>query len=95
MSNPANPMKTPNSVKYYRTIQPVNNKGVPITIDVYNVIEAYRVTCPAVAHAIKKLLCAGLRDKGSRIQDLEESIICITRAIELENQRTAENNKEL
>ncbi len=33
-------------------------------------------------HAIKKLLCSGIRGKGSAVQDLTESIDAIKRAIE-------------
>ena len=71
--------------KYHRTIHGVS-EGTAI-VDVYNVLEAFSVTCPACQHAIKKLLCAGLRGKGSRLQDLTEAAASITRAIELEKQR--------
>lgn len=57
-----------------------------IEIDVYNVIDAYKITCPAQAHALKKVLCAGERGKGSRLQDLNGAIAALHRAIELENQ---------
>ena len=57
--------------------------------DVYDVLEAFKVTCPARQHAIKKLLCSGLRGKGSVVQDLEESLDAIRRAVELEEGRSA------
>lgn len=64
-----------------------NNKyvrRVPATsIDVYDVLVAYNVTCPARQHAIKKLLCAGIRGKGDTSQDLNEAIQAIERAKEL------------
>ena len=44
------------------------------TVDVYRVLELFNVVNPCVQHAIKKLLCAGLRGKGSQMQDLEEAI---------------------
>lgn len=56
--------------KYHRTIQGVTDHKTDLTVDVYNVLVAYRVECPARQHAIKKLLCAGLRDKGTEAQDL-------------------------
>lgn len=78
--------------KYLRTICPASGVlGDPIDVDVYCVIEAYRVTCPARAHAVKKLLCAGLRDKNTVERDLQEAIDAVSRAIELEKQRTPDN----
>jgi hypothetical protein len=52
--------------------------------DVYAILLAYGVTCPATAHAIKKLLCAGRRGHKSRIQDLTEAQQTLVRAIDLE-----------
>ena len=52
-------------------------------IDIYGVLKTFEVTCPARQHAIKKLLCAGLRNKASELQDLEEAADAIKRAIEL------------
>ena len=51
--------------------------------DVYTVLEAFEVVCPARQHAIKKLLCAGLRGKGSEMQDLSEARDAIERAIQM------------
>lgn len=56
---------------------------VHITIDVYDVLTAFGITCPAQAHAIKKMLMPGERGHKSRVQDLEEAIVAIQRAIEL------------
>lgn len=52
--------------------------------DVYAVLLAFEVVCPARAHAIKKLLCSGIRRKGSMKQDLEEARDAIIRAIQIE-----------
>jgi len=57
------------------------------TIDVYAVIETFGVTCPARQHALKKLLCAGLRGKGSQLNDLNETIVAVNRAIKLQEER--------
>ncbi len=67
--------------KYLRTLPAVNDDG---QVDVYSVLVGFGVTCPATAHAVKKLLCAGVRDKGSRLQDLEEAKVALERAIALE-----------
>ena len=72
--------------KYIRTIYPVEGVGEPIQVDVYNVVTAFDVKCPARAHAIKKLLCSGIRGKGSPLQDLRETIDAVNRAIELQEQ---------
>lgn len=63
--------------KYKRTF-----KGV--TLDVYDTIELWAVTCPARQHAIKKLLCAGIRGKNDTLADLKECRDALTRAIELQ-----------
>lgn len=57
------------------------------TVDVYDVLTAYGVTCPAVAHAVKKLLMPGQRGAKDRLQDLNEAKQSIERAIELEKER--------
>ena len=57
-------------------------------VDVYAVLDAFNVTCPARQHAIKKLLCAGLRGKGDVKQDLFEASDAVTRAIEMHKSRT-------
>ena len=57
------------------------------TIDVYAVIETFDVQCPARQHAIKKLLCSGIRGKGNAIQDLKETKVAIDRAIKLQEER--------
>lgn len=62
--------------KYVRTIYGVE-------VDVYDVLVAWNVTCPATQHAIKKLLMPGQRGNKDKLQDLEEAGQAIERAIEL------------
>jgi len=62
--------------KYARTIHGVE-------VDVYDVLVAWNVTCPATQHAIKKLLMPGQRGSKDKLQDLEEAGQAIERAIEL------------
>jgi len=64
-------------------------KPVPTTshVDVYWVLTAWEVHCPAVAHAVKKLLCAGQRGVKDRVRDLEEAVASVKRAIELEEMK--------
>jgi hypothetical protein len=54
-----------------------------VLVDVYDVLVAFGVTCPATAHAIKKLLCAGQRGAKGLQQDLIEVRPALERAIEL------------
>ena len=69
--------------KYHRAIRGLTpNTGV--TVDVYAVLVAFDVRCPARQHAIKKLLCAGLRGKGNAVQDLTEARDALDRAIAME-----------
>lgn len=78
--------------KYVRKIVGVTklNEGVEIDgeiypvieIDVYKVIIAFGITCPCQQHALKKLLAAGLRGKGRRVDDLQGVIAATNRAIE-------------
>jgi len=63
-------------------------------VDVYSIIEIFNITCPARQHAIKKLLCTGLRNKGDSLQDLNETKDAIIRAIQLEESRIKENKCE-
>lgn len=73
--------------KYLRPILgAVNNK-----IDVYAVLLTFGVMCPARQHAIKKLLCSGLRGKGNAIQDLKEARDAIDRAIQMEESKIKED----
>lgn len=68
--------------KYNREIR--NKENQSIVVDVYDVLVAFKVTCPARAHAVKKLLCAGIRGKGDSIQDLTEAVMAVERAREIE-----------
>lgn len=81
--------------KYDRSVHPkqvtLNPDGSikEIIIDVYAVLDAFNVTCPARQHEVKKLLCAGLRGKATEMQDLYESEVAHKRAINLQISREA------
>lgn len=57
------------------------------SIDVYDVLNAFAVTCPATQHAIKKLLIPGKRGHKSELGDLREARASVDRAIDLANER--------
>lgn len=69
------------SNKYERGIS--DRQGNSATVDVYDVLKAFNVTCPATQHAVKKLLCSGLRGHKDLQTDLIEAKESIIRAIEL------------
>lgn len=66
-----------------------NKKLRTETVDVYDVLLAFDVRCPARQHAIKKLLMPGLRGHKSVVGDLEESVESVYRAIDLEKEKIA------
>ena len=65
--------------KYSRAIRP------GVYVDVYDVLAAFNVTCPAMAHAVKKCLAAGQRGYKDVTQDKVEAITSISRSIELDS----------
>lgn len=77
--------ETPNKsgAKYLREI----NCLIDGKADVYAVLVAFNVTCPARQHAIKKLLCAGIRGKGGEGQDLSEALDAVTRAVQIQQEK--------
>jgi len=64
--------------KYQREIKP------GVWVDVYDVLKAFNVTCPAMAHGVKKCLAPGQRGAKDSIQDKNEAIASINRSIEME-----------
>ena len=72
--------------KYKRLLRQTLPEGQPgafVIVDVYDVLRAWDVTCPAIQHAIKKLLQPGQRGSKSAAQDLREAIGSIERSIQL------------
>jgi len=61
------------------------------TIDVYRVLDLYKVTSPPLQHAIKKLLCAGMRGAKDEAKDIQEAIDSLVRWQGMQ----AENNIEV
>lgn len=68
--------------KYLRTIRDARDSSKTCDVDVYSVLKAFNVTSAPTAHAVKKLLCAGTRGKGSTVDDLIGARDAIFRAIE-------------
>jgi hypothetical protein len=77
--------------KYLRNVYSVRS-DLFVEVDIYEILEAFKVTCPAVQHACKKLLASGQRGKGSVLEDLIGAKTAIERAIELERRRERRRN---
>lgn len=67
-----------------------NDGRDPMDVDVYDVLAAFGVTCPAIQHAVKKLLCPGQRGVKDAMQDLIEARFSIDRAMQLLKAQQAE-----
>jgi hypothetical protein len=66
--------------------------GGEFLADVYSVLVAFGVTCPARAHAIKKLLMPGQRGAKGEVQDLKEALTSVSRAIDMVRARLPEGD---
>lgn len=67
--------------KYIRTITGLD--GTKTTVDVYRVLDAFNTGCAATDHAIKKMLCAGLRGHKDKLTDYDNAIESLQAAKEL------------
>lgn len=68
------------SNNYRREIKP------GVFVDVYDVLKAFNVTCPAMAHGIKKCLAPGQRGTKGVFQDKQEAIASIVRSIQMDEE---------
>ena len=71
--------------KYVKTFYSID--GQKFRADVYDVLKAFGVTCHARGHAIKKLLMPGQRGVKGEIQDLDEALASVSRAIDMARAR--------
>ena len=69
---------------YYKNVAHLDS------IDVYRVLQLFGVTDPCLQHAIKKLLCAGVRGVKDQNKDIQEAIDSLQRALEMRNEDSAE-----
>jgi hypothetical protein len=67
----------------YRRLIIDRTTGQSVTADVYDILVAWGVACPATQHAIKKLLMPGQRGGKPARQDLEEALASVQAAIDL------------
>ena len=55
-------------------------------VDVYRVLDLFKVVNPCVQHAIKKLLCAGQRGAKDERKDIEEAVSSLVRCLEMKTE---------
>ena len=80
--------------KYNREI--IGLDGTVTTVDCYRVIDAFHVADPATQHAIKKMLCLGLRGHKDYLTDIDDSIESLQKAKELYGQKMiSESSKSI
>ena len=71
--------------KYQREF--ISMDGKVFRADVYRVLKAFGVTCPALQHAVKKLLMPGQRGTKNELQDLTEALLSVSEAIAMAQAR--------
>ena len=69
----------------------ISMDGKVFSADVYRVLKAFGVTCPAVQHAVKKLLMPGQRGTKNELQDLTEALLSVSEAIAMAQAILPEN----
>lgn len=79
--------------KYLRAVANIHGQTLE-DVDIYSLLDAWQVKCPAVQHALKKLIMPGQRKKGDALQDLTEAADAVARAITLERARQERHRKE-
>ena len=82
------PSKIPMN-KYQKIIHGKDQNGdvVKCIVDVYDVLEAWKTTNPALQHLIKKALQPGERGHKSLVEDLKDIIASAQRALEIEQSK--------
>lgn len=71
--------------KYNREV--IGFDGTKTTIDVYRVLDAFKVADPALQHLIKKALCVGIRGHKDSITDYTDILKSAEKALELHKQK--------
>lgn len=76
---------------YFRDVSHLNE------VDVYRVLQLFGVTDQAIGHAVKKLLCMGLRGVKNEGQDVAEAIDTLQRWVEMraEDERERDAGRQI
>ena len=78
LDNKEDELQKPKHNKYMREIKP------GVWVDIYDVLQAWKITNPAQQHLAKKALQGGQRGHKNYETDMRDIIASATRAIELE-----------
>jgi hypothetical protein len=74
--------------QYLEKTSPYHREIFPgVFIDAYKVLDTFRVTCPALQHAIKKALAPGQRGHKDLGKDLKEIAWSADKAVKLQQER--------
>lgn len=69
---------------YFKLVPLDPETGLPFThVDPYLVADMFNIFQPGVAHAVKKLLCAGDHGVKAYDDDLQEAIDCLRRQLQI------------
>lgn len=66
------PRKHNDGNKYHREI--IGFCGTMVEVDVYRVLDAFKTESPAIDHAVKKMLCTGIRGHKDYLTDIDNAI---------------------
>ena len=81
-------VETNGNPKYDKTIYGKYGTGT-CTVDVYDVLNAWKVTDPCLQHALKKMMMTGNRGHKDERQDLVDIVHSAKRALETHDQKNA------
>ena len=79
-------VETNGNPKYDKTIYGKYGTGT-CTVDVYDVLNAWKVTDPCLQHALKKMMMTGNRGHKDERQDLVDIVHSAKRALEMHDQK--------
>lgn len=89
--DPPSDIRTHSGSKYVRKVRSCITREVIGEIDCYSVADAFAVDEMPLNHALKKILCAGVRGKGNRMQDITEAIDALKEQLKIEGVREMES----
>lgn len=77
--------------KYVRSLTSLC--GVNVSVDVYRVLDAFKVTSPQLQHLAKKALCVGVRGHKDERQDLVDILNSAQSALDMYDHKNLKGDK--
>tara|TARA_R110002012_G_scaffold305624_1_gene509827 strand:+ start:309 stop:551 length:243 start_codon:yes stop_codon:yes gene_type:complete len=77
--------------KYVRSLTSLC--GVNVSVDVYRVLDAFKVTNPQLQHLAKKALCVGVRGHKDERQDLVDILNSAQSALDMYDHKNLKGDK--